>query len=210
MSVVLARSRPLRGGLAAALVAAVPVAALVAAVPVVAFGASALIASRSAPIRADPPAVAVAVAAPASSPHDCAGAQEDLVTATLAPEAIAGHRGGERMALAVDVHHHFPEPAAIVGAVEVIDDRGRRIGPRSELGARSLPARSQTAYRFETPDRLAGGYYRVQVSLLARAGGAEDFSTHQLYFHVAGGSLTPITSHDWLTRSASGLAFPAP
>ncbi|HSK00510.1 MAG TPA: hypothetical protein VK932_04685, partial [Kofleriaceae bacterium] len=114
------------------------------------------------------------------------------------------------------VHHHFGEPAALVGAVEVIDDRGRRIGPPRDLAARSLPARARTAYRLETPDRLADGYYRMQVSVLARAGGvagaadADDFSTHQLYFHVAGGAVTPITSHEWLTQSASGLTFSSP
>lgn len=209
MSVVLARSRPLRRGLAVALASAVPV---------VAFGVSAIIASRgapssapsSAPPSAPPSAGPPAASASASSPHDCAGAEQDRVTARLAPEAIAGHRGGERMTIAIDVHHHFQDPAAVVGAVEVIDDRGRRIGQAGALAARPLPARSQTAYRFETPDRLADGYYRVQVSLLARAGADDDFSTHQLYFHVAGGALAPITSHDWLTRSASGLAFAAP
>ncbi len=204
MSVVLARSRPLRSGLLFALAGGVFAAA---------FGASAAVAHRSGSRSLDPPAAAAVAAAPASSPHDCAGGAEDLVTVELAPAAIAAGRGGDRMAIAVDVHHHFGEPAALVGAAEVIDDRGRRIGPARDLAARTLPARSHTGYRIETPDRLADGYYRVQVSVLARAGGAggaEDFSTHQLYFHVAGGSLTPITSHDWLTQSASGQAFSAP
>ncbi len=193
MSATLTRLRPLRRGLPLALAGAAFASA---------FGASA-IAHRGDSHRADPPA------ASAASPHDCAGAQEDLVTVELTPESI----DRDRMALAIDVHHHFGEPAAIVGAVEVIDDRGRRIGPARDLAARALPARARTAYRLETPDRLADGYYRVQASVLARAGGrggADDFSTHQLYFHVAGGALTPITSHDWLTRSASGLAFTTP
>jgi len=197
MSVVLARSRPLRSGLLLALAGAVFA---------VAFGASAA-ANRGAPPDADPPPAAVA---PGSSPHDCAGAEEDRVTVELAPEAITAQRGGDRMAVAIDVHHHFDDPAKVVGAAEVIDDRGRRIGPARELAVRSLAARARTAYQIETPGGLADGYYRVQVSVLARAGGAEDFSTHQLYFHVAGGSLTPVTSHEWLTRSASGLALSSP
>jgi hypothetical protein len=204
MSVVLARSRPLRSG---------RMLALAGAAFVTSFGASAIVAGHAAPNNPDPPAAAAASAAPASSPHDCAGAEDDHVTVELAPEAISGGRGGERMAIAIDVHHHFDDPAAIAGAIEVIDDRGRRIGQARELAARSLPARARTAYRFETPAQLADGYYRAQVSVLARAGGAggaEDFSTHQLYFHVAGGALVPITSHDWLTQSASGLAFPSP
>jgi hypothetical protein len=197
---VLARFRPPRGGLALALAGAVPLAA---------FGASAAVANRGGPVAAAPPAAS----APETSPHDCAGGEEDLVTVELAPASIAVGRGGDRMAVEIDVHHHFDAPAAVVGAAEVIDDRGRRVGKAGELGVRALPARSRTGYRIETPDRLADGYYRVQVSVLARAeqaGGADDFSTHQLYFHVDGGALTPITSNEWLTRSASGLAFSSP
>jgi hypothetical protein len=200
MSVVLARSRLLRSGLVLAL-AGVAFAG--------AFGASSAVARHGGPQSAATPAAAAAPSAPAGSPHDCAGAQEDPVTVALVPEAI----DDDRMTVAIDVHHHFGEPAALVGAVEVIDDRGRRIGPPRDLAARSLQARARTAYRIETPDRLADGYYRVQVSVLARpdgADGADDFSTHQLYFHIAGGAVTPITSHEWLTQSASGLAFTSP
>jgi hypothetical protein len=202
MSVVLARSRLLRSGLVLAL-AGVAFAG--------AFGASSAVARHGGPQRPATPATLAAAAAatpsaPAGSPHDCAGAQEDPVTVELVPEAI----DDDRMTVAIDVHHHFGEPAALVGAAEVIDDRGRRIGPPRDLAARALPARARTAYRLDTPGRLADGYYRVQVSVLARADSADDFSTHQLYFHVAGGALTPITSHDWLTQSASGLAFRAP
>lgn len=178
------------------------------------FVVSAIIANRIGQSSADPPASPAAASPAAASPHDCSGSQEDLVGVELAPAAIArGGGGGERMSIAIDVHHHFDDPAAIAGAVEVIDDRGRRIGPAGSLAVRSLPARGRTAYQIETPDRLANGYYRAQVSVLARAGGTggvEDFSTHQLYFHVAGGSIAPITSHDWLTRSASGQAFSTP
>lgn len=205
MSVVLARSRLLRSGLVLTL-AGVAFAG--------AFGASSAVARHGGPQSPATPATPAAAApatpsSAASSLHDCAGAEEDRVTVELAPEAVAD----DRMTVAVDVHHHFGEPAALVGAAEVIDDRGRRIGLARDLAARALPARARTGYRIETPDRLADGYYRLQVSVLARAGGpggTDDFSTHQLYFHVAGGSLTPITSHDWLTRSASGLAFRAP
>ncbi len=204
MSVVLARSRPLRSGLLLALAGAVFAATFAASSAVAGRGG---LQSPATPTAA--PAAAPAAATPAGSLHDCAGAQEDPVTVELAPQAI----DDDRMTVAIDVHHHFGDPAAIIGAVEVIDDRGRRIGPARDLAARALPARARTAYRLDTPGRLADGYYRMQVSVLARpdgAGAADDFSTHQLYFHVAGGSLTPVTSHDWLTRSASGLAFRAP
>jgi hypothetical protein len=188
MSAIFSRPRLLRSGLPIALAGA-------------AFGASAITHGGASHSLGPAPAAA----APAS-PNDCAGAEEDLVTVELAPQAI----DGDRMTLALDAHHHFGERAAIVGAVEVIDDRGRRIGPPQDLAVRALPARARTSYRIDTAAKLADGYYRVQASVLARAGAAEDFSTHQLYFHVAGGELTPITSHDWLTQSASGLVFTTP
>ena len=188
MSARFSRSRLLRGGLPIALAGA-------------AFGASAITHGGD----SHAPGATPAVIAPAS-PDDCAGAEQDRVTVRLAPETI----DGDRMTVALDVHHHFGERAAIVGAIEVIDDRGHRFGPPQDLAVRALQARARTAYRIDTPAKLADGYYRVQARLLARAGAAEDFSTHQLYFHVADGELTPITSHDWLTQSASGLAFSTP
>lgn len=217
MSVVPARSSPPRRRRALA----------VAGAACLSFGAAAVAGNRLGPSAAapaaPPAAAAVSAASSIASPaapagaHDCAGAAEDLVTVELVPEAISSARGGgERMGVGIDVHHHFGSTAALAGAVEVIDDRGRRIGPASDLAVRSVAARAKTAYRFETPDRLADGYYRLQATVLARgaagaAGAAgEDFSTHQLYFHVAGGELTPITSHEWLTRSQSGLAFRSP
>jgi hypothetical protein len=192
---------------------------LAGAIPITAFGASAVVAQRGGPAAAvaSAPAAAAApapaAAAPSRAVHDCAGAADDLVTVELTPSAVAAGPGGERLAVAIDVHHHFADPAAIVGAVEVIDDRGRRVGTSGELAVRALPARSKTAYQVDTPDRLADGFYRMQVTVLARperGGDTDDFSIHQLYFHVTGGALTPVTSHEWLTRSASGLAFKKP
>src|SRR5688572_788168 len=104
MSAILSRSRLLRGGLPIALAGA-------------AFGASAITHGGVSHGLGPTP-----VAAAPASPNDCAGAEEDLVTVGLAPEAI----DGDRMTLALDVHHHLGE-SAVVGAVEVIDDRGRRI-----------------------------------------------------------------------------------
>jgi len=184
------------------------------ALPVIAFGVSAIIANLVGRGSADPPptptSTPTAAVAAASHADDCRGGEEDAVTVRLDPDEIIEGRGGERMALGIHVHHHFGDPASIVGAIEVIDDRGRRIGTTRELDVRAVPARASTAYRIETPEALANGYYRVQVSVLARAGKVavtDDFSTHQLYFHVADGSVTPVTSDEWLTRSQAGLVF---
>lgn len=184
------------------------------ALSILTFGASALLATLIGRGSAHPPPTSSSIAPAVATAHgdDCRGGEEDAVTVRLDPDAIVHGPRGERIALGVHVHHHFADPAAVVGAVEVIDDRGQRVGARRDLPARALAARAATAYEVETPDQLADGYYRVQVSVLARARGAavvEDFSTHQLYFHVAGGTVTPVTSNEWLTRSQAGLVFTA-
>jgi hypothetical protein len=141
---------------------------------------------------------------------DCQGGAEDRVTVKLEPDTIVRGRGGERLGIGVHVHPHFESDAAIVGAVEVIDDRGQRIGATQSLEVRRLAAKAPTSYRVETPEGLRDGYYRVQVSLLARSGAAEvteALSTHQLYFNVAQGSLTPVSHEEWMTKSQAGLAF---
>jgi hypothetical protein len=176
---------------------------------IIAFGVSATIANLAGRGYVGPPPDTAAATAAPHAGDDCRGGEEDAVTVKLEP----GRIDGGRMAIDVHVHQHFEDAANVVGAVEVIDDRGRRIGTIGELAPRPVPARSATAYSIETPGALADGYYRVQVSLLARvnrAAGDEDFSTHQLYFHIAGGSVTPVTSEEWLTRSQSGLAFSSP
>ncbi len=176
---------------------------------IIAFGASATIANLAGRGYVGPPPDTAGAADVSHASDDCRGGEEDAVTVKLEP----GRSDGGRMAIEVHVHQHFDDAANVVGAVEIIDDRGRRIGTTGELALRPVPARSATSYRIATPQALANGYYRVQVSLLARVdrvAGDEDFSTQQLYFHVADGSITPVTSDEWLTRSQSGLAFSSP
>lgn len=188
------------------------------ALPILAFGVAALLANLvtrgnaepSTSVTSNPAAIATSVAVAADEhPDDCKGGEDDLVTVALEPDEIVAGRGGERLGIGVHVHPHFDGAAALVGAAEIIDDRGRRIGAAQALDRRTLPARSAASYRVATPDALRDGYYRVQVSVLARsdADRSEDYSTHQLYIHVAGGAVTPISVDEWLTRSQAGLVF---
>jgi hypothetical protein len=191
------------------------------ALPVIAFAASAIVArfvepgggDSPHPISFAGPATAAAAAPLPASPasaDDCHGGEDDPISVALEPQAI----DGARATIGIHVHQHLDTATDVVGAVELIDDRGRRIGLTTDLALRRVAPRTATTYRFDTPDRLPDGYYRVQLTVLARAeralADADDFSTHQLYFHVARGITTPVTSDEWLTRSEAGLAFKAP
>lgn len=186
------------------------------ALPILAFGVAALFANlvgrgnaaTSATTTIDQAAVPTETA-PAHA-DDCQGGAEERVSVKLEPDELLRGRAGERLGIGVHVHAHFEDPASLVGAVEIIDDRGRRLGATQNLDVRRVAAKQATSYRVETPDGLRDGYYRVQVSVLARAGDAEvveELSTHQLYFHVAQGAITPVTHDEWMTKSQAGLAF---
>jgi hypothetical protein len=143
-------------------------------------------------------------------PDDCQGGAEEEVSVKLEVDELVRGRAGERLGLGIHVHAHFEDPAELVGAVEIIDDRGGRIGALQSLEARRVAPKGTTSYRVATPDGLRDGYYRAQASVLVRVGGVErreEMSTRQLYFHVAQGTVTPVTHEEWMTKSQAGLAF---
>lgn len=153
------------------------------------------------------PATASTPTPAAHEPSDCAGGEDALVTTKLTPERL----DGGTMSLGLEIHHHFEEGASLIGTVELVDDRGKRLD-RSELPARQIAIRGGTRFAYATPRKLADGYYRVLVSLLARgtASRSEDFSSHETYLHVERGEITPITSNEWLTQSNDSLVFTKP
>ncbi len=168
---------------------------------------------------ASPPAAAVT--APVDG-HDhpagehteqCSGAEADAVTARFDIRRAVSDSRGNRVEVDLVVDHQFGETAAVIGALEIVDDRGVRIG-----GTRALPhqvvSRGHSAvFDFETPADLAPGYYRVVATVLARPGkrrGADDVSTHDLFFKVVDGDVLPISHNDWLAGSDAGQAFTQP
>ena len=159
-----------------------------------------------------PTATAPAASVPTADDSDCAGGQAEVVTARITAAAIKQRGSSQALAVAIDVEHQLDDRAAVIGAVEVVDDRGRRIGARRDLPRAALDRGARTTYPFETPAGLGDGYYRILATVLARGeqSRTEELAMPQLYVHVAGGVITPVTSEEWLTRSNAGLAFTQP
>lgn len=124
-----------------------------------------------------------------------------LVTIELEPARVTRGAAGERMELMLAMISRSSRQSAVRYAYEVVDERGNELAEPFVSTLAALAPRGVHAARIAIPDGVPDGYFTVRVTAVAADGKEDTAQIAERYFQADRGSVTPVTSDEWLSVS---------
>lgn len=132
----------------------------------------------------------------------CYGGDSDLAV-DIKPVRTIKSNGRERLVLKFAAENRRQEKRIFTHAITIADDRGKDVTPPRLGGARNIAVQEKVSSdEFQTPTDLPDGFYQVVVTAMSKADdGVTSATRSEFFFHIEGGTITPLTDDEWYSQS---------